>query len=220
VVELPLFPLSTVLYPGQPLPLHIFEDRYRQMFARVLEGDRRFGVVSITRGRETHVPGVDDEPDWASVGCVAEIREVRPYEDGRMDVVARGAGRFQVAKVVQPSPYIVADVAPITDDPVDDDARARAGVVLGLFRRYLGSLLTLAGEEPADIDAPGDPVAVSWLVAAGLQIDQPDKQRLLGILATAERLTAESRLLRRELALLDRLQTAGPAPMAGPFSLN
>ncbi|HYT27081.1 MAG TPA: LON peptidase substrate-binding domain-containing protein, partial [Actinomycetota bacterium] len=65
-MELPLFPLSTVLYPGLPLPLHVFEERYRQLFARVLAGDRRFGVVAIVEGRE-----VGGESTYQPVGCLA-----------------------------------------------------------------------------------------------------------------------------------------------------
>jgi uncharacterized protein len=85
-VELPLFPLQTVLYPGVPIPLHVFEDRYRQMFARVLDGERRFGVVAIVRGRD-----VDRDATYHPVGCVAEVREVRHHADGRLDLVARGS---------------------------------------------------------------------------------------------------------------------------------
>ena len=213
-MELPLFPLSTVLYPGAPLPLHIFEERYREMFARVLDGERRFGVVAITSGRD-----VDTAPDYSPVGCIAHVREVRPYADGRMDVVAKGAARFRIGRVTQTTPYITAEVA-VLEDVLGDGAEARSAVVRDLFDRYSSALLDMAGEEPDDVDLPDDPVEASWLVAAGLQIDLPDRQRLLTISDTAERLLAEMRLLRRELALLERLQAAGPAPMAGPFSLN
>jgi Lon protease-like protein len=213
-VELPLFPLSTVLYPGAPLPLHIFEERYREMFARVMDGERRFGVVAITSGRD-----VDPSPGYSSVGCVAHVREVRPYADGRMDVVAKGTARFRVRRVTQTAPYIMAEVA-ILEDTAGDSAGARAALVRDLYGRYTSVLLDLAGEEPDDADLPDDPVEASWLVAAGLQVDLPDRQRLLAISDAAERLLAETRLLRRELALLERLEAAGPAPMAGPFSLN
>jgi uncharacterized protein len=213
-VELPLFPLSTVLYPGAPIPLHVFEDRYRQMFARVLGGERRFGVVAITSGRD-----VDPVPEFQPVGCVAEVREVRPYPDGRLDVVARGGARFKVDRLVQASPYIVAVVSELAE-PAGERAEARAAVARSLFGRYLNALLALAGEPGEEIELPEDPVAASYLLAAGLQVDLPDKQRLLALSSAAERLLAEIRLLRRELALLERLEAKGPAPMAGPFSLN
>jgi uncharacterized protein len=81
-------------------------------------------------------------------------------------------------------------------------------------------LLRMAGEESETLDVPDDPVAASYLIAAGLQVDLADKQRLLVASSAAERLRAASFLLRRELALLERLEVAGPSPMSGPFSLN
>jgi Lon protease-like protein len=213
-VELPLFPLSTVLYPGAPIPLHVFEDRYRQMFARVLGGGRRFGVVAITSGRD-----VDPAPEFQPVGCVAEVREVRPYPDGRMDVVATGGARFKVDRVTQTSPYIVAVVSELHEH-TGEQAEARARVASSLFTRYLNALVAMAGEPGEEVELPDDPVAASYLLAAGLQVDLPDKQRLLALPSAAERLLAEIRLLRRELALFERLEANGPAPMAGPFSLN
>jgi Lon protease-like protein len=213
-VELPLFPLSTVLYPGAPIPLHVFEERYRQMFARVLARERRFGVVAITRGRE-----IDLAPEFQPVGCVAEVREVRPYPDGRMDVVATGGPRFRVDRVTRTSPYIVAQVS-LLAERAGERAEARAGTARELFARYQAALLALAGDHGERIEPPDDPVAASYLVAAGLRVDLPDRQRLLALPSAAERLLAEIRLLRRELALLARLEASGPAPMAGPFSLN
>lgn len=213
-MELPLFPLSSVLYPGAAIPLHVFEERYRRMFATIIGGGRRFGVVAITSGRE-----VDPEPRFQSVGCVAEIGEVRPYPDGRMDVVARGGARFKVDTVVRTSPYIVAAVT-ILEERAGDQAEARAAVAVALFDRYLAAMHALAGEPAGEREAPADPVAASYLVAAGLRIDLPDKQRLLALPSAAERLLAEVGLLRRELALFERLEVSGPAPMAGPFSLN
>src|SRR6266545_2906039 len=104
-VELPLFPLSTVLYPGLPIPLHVFEDRYREMFGRVLDGERRFGVVAIVHGHEVGGSAV-----YHPIGCVAEVRDVRRHPDGRLDVVARGEQRFRIEGVTQAAPYIIASV--------------------------------------------------------------------------------------------------------------
>jgi Lon protease-like protein len=213
-VELPLFPLQTVLYPGLPIPLHVFEDRYRQMFARILDGERRFGVVAIVRGRD-----VDVGATYHPVGCVAEVAEVRRHSDGRLDVVARGRSRFRIDGVVQAAPYIVADVTqlPETAGEAAEQRTVKAG---RLFARYVSTLLRMAGEEAESIDIPDDPVAASYLVAAGLQVDLADKQRLLTLPSAAERLAAEASLLRRELVLLEHLRVAGPAPTATPFSLN
>jgi uncharacterized protein len=214
-VELPLFPLSTVLYPGLPIPLHVFEERYQQMFARVLNGEHRFGVVAIVRGHEVGEPA-----DHHPIGCIAEVREVRRYPDGRLDLVAHGEHRFRIEGVTQSAPYIVADVATL-GETAGDAAEQRIAPVGRLFNRYVTTLLESAGESRIDqVDLPADPVAASYMVAGALQVELPDKQRLLAIASAAERLRTEARLLRRELALLERLGIAGPARPSVPLSLN
>jgi Lon protease-like protein len=214
-VELPLFPLSTVLYPGLPIPLHVFEERYREMFGRVIDGERRFGVVAILHGHEVGGSSV-----YHPIGCVAEVRDVRRHPDGRLDVVARGERRFRIEGVTQAAPYIVANVATL-DETAGDRAAERIEPVAGLFNRYVTSLLEMAGEDEIEpVDLPDDPVAASYLVAAGLQVDLPDKQNLLTVPSASERLRAEVGLLRRELSLLDRLGIGGPARLTVSFSLN
>jgi Lon protease-like protein len=214
-VELPLFPLSTVLYPGLPIPLHVFEERYREMFGRILDGDRRFGVVAIVHGHEVGGSAV-----YHPVGCVAEVRDVRRYPDGRLDVVARGERRFRIDGVAQAAPYIVAEVATLGESK-GRSASERIMPVTRLFNRYVTTLLEIAGEDEIEqVDLPDDPVAASYLVAAGLQVDLPDKQNLLAVPSAAERLRTEAALLRRELSLLEHLGIAGPARLTVSFSLN
>jgi uncharacterized protein len=213
-VELPLFPLQTVLYPGLPIPLHVFEDRYRQMFKRILDGERRFGVVAIVKGRD-----VDVGATYHPVGCVAEVAEVKRHADGRLDVVARGRSRFRIDGVTQAAPYIVAEVSELPES-TGEAAEQRTLKAGRLFARYVTTLLEMTGRQAEPIDLPDDPVVASYLVAAGLQVDLADKQRLLAIPSAAERLAAEVALLRRELALLEHFRVAGPAPTATPFSVN
>ena len=213
-MELPLFPLQTVLYPGLPIPLHVFEDRYRKMFKRVLDGDRRFGVVAIVKGRD-----VDAGATYHPVGCVAEVAEVDRHADGRLDVLARGRRRFEIDGVAQAAPYIVAEVRELPET-TGEGAEQRTVTAGRLFTRYVTTLLSMASEPAEPVDVPDDPVAASYLVAAGLQVDLADKQRLLTIGSASERLAAEAALLRRELALLEHFRVAGPAPTATPFSVN
>ena len=214
-MELPLFPLSTVLYPGLPIPLHVFEERYREMFGRVLDGDHRFGVVAIVHGHEVGGSAV-----YHPVGCIAEVRDVRRYPDGRLDVVARGERRFRIDGVAQAAPYIVAEVATLGES-AGRSASERIVPVTHLFNRYVTTLLEIAGEDEIEqVDLPDDPVAASYLVAAGLQVDLPDKQNLLAVPSAAERLRTEAALLRRELSLLQHLGIAGPARLTVSFSLN
>jgi uncharacterized protein len=213
-VELPLFPLQTVLYPGLPIPLQVFEDRYRQMFKRILDTERRFGVVAIVTGRD-----VDVGATYHPVGCVAEVVEVKRHADGRLDMVARGRSRFRIDGVAQAAPYIVAEVSELPE-ATGEAAEQRTLKAGRLFARYVTTLLEMTGREAEPIDLPDDPVAASYLVAAGLQVDLVDKQRLLTIPSAAERLAAEAALLRRELALLEHFRVAGPAPTATRFSVN
>src|SRR6266567_3347812 len=101
---LPLFPLGAVLYPGMLLPLHIFEERYRQLIRDLLDGTegRRFGVIAIRKGRET---GIDGVHSLYKVGCTAALRRVDRHDDGRFDIVAVGAQRFRLLRLDQTRPY-------------------------------------------------------------------------------------------------------------------
>ena len=101
---LPMFPLGTVLLPGQPLPLQVFEPRYLTMLRDVAAGDGRFGVVLIERGFE--VGGGDQR---FAVGCVASIEQVRPMGGGRVGLIARGQERIEVARWLPDDPYPLAE---------------------------------------------------------------------------------------------------------------
>ncbi len=211
-MELPLFPLSTVLYPGGLLPLHIFEDRYREMFARLILGDRSFGVVALRGGREQYA-------NHHAIGCVARVEEVRPYPDGRLDVIAVGSGRFQVERLMQVEPYVTASVSLLPDEP-GETAAARVPAARQLFERYAATLVKVGGEHPQELDIPDDPVEASYMIARGLQVPLAEKQRLLALPTAAERLRSERRILLREAALLEHLHRSDPPPMVGIFSLN
>ena len=120
-MEIPLFPLHTVLCPGIVLPLHVFEDRYRALTRHCLDTGAPFGVVLIRDGREV---GTGRALALAGVGALVEIREAGRYPDGRYDLLAAATGRFAI-ETVDPArePYLVADVTPL-DDEVGDEARA------------------------------------------------------------------------------------------------
>src|SRR5712671_54089 len=105
---LPLFPLGTVLYPGLLLPLHIFEDRYRQLVRDLLAGrePRQFGVIAIRKGRET---GIDGVSALYEIGCTATLRRVMEHPDGRFELVTAGAQRFRLASLDHSRPYLQGD---------------------------------------------------------------------------------------------------------------
>lgn len=149
-MELPLFPLHTVLCPGVALPIRIFEERYRTMTRRCLERDEPFGVVLIRDGREVG-PGA---ASIATVGTIAEIREASKYSDGRFDLLVVGTRRFRIEHVaIGREPYLVGDVVEL-DEPVGDPERAErlTSDLTQRFVRYLNLLQPAEGEDGADID--------------------------------------------------------------------
>jgi uncharacterized protein len=150
-VEIPLFPLHSVLCPGIVIPLHIFEERYRAMTRRCLDTGEPFGIVLIRDGREV---GQDRPGALASVGAFTEIREAGRYSDGRFDLLAAGTGRFEIASVdATREPYLVADVRPL-EERVGDEPRAEhlAAVAVRRFVRYLDLMRARDGESGEDLD--------------------------------------------------------------------
>jgi len=150
-MEIPLFPLHTVLCPGIVLPLHIFEDRYRALTRHCLDSGAPFGVVLIRDGREV---GSGGSLELAGVGALVEIREAGRYPDGRYDLLAAATGRF-VIDAVDPGrePYLVADVTPL-DEQVGDEARAErlAATAIRRFVRYLELMRAREGETSEVLD--------------------------------------------------------------------
>lgn len=218
--QVALFPLGTVLFPGQLLPLHIFEPRYRQLVADLLSGDhpgpeRGFGVIAIRIGRET---GVDGVHALHAVGTFATLRAASQHEDGRFDLVTQGDWRFRLRSLDQQSrPYTVADVERLPEPPDDDPevCRGLADAVSRLHHDYRTSIglrevphdASASEEVAGHIDpqrpgaGPDSPGAVAYRVAATTLLTVPDQQALLEAPDDVSRLRAERRLLRRELAL-------------------
>ena len=150
-MEIPLFPLHTVLCPGIVLPLHVFEDRYRAMTRRCLDSGEPFGVVLIRDGREIGTKGV---ATLAGVGAFAEIREAGRYPDGRYDLLAAATGRFAIESVdSQKEPYLLAEVTRL-DDEVGDEPRAErlAAAAIRAFVRYLDLMRARDGESTEALD--------------------------------------------------------------------
>jgi Lon protease-like protein len=169
---LSLFPLDLVLLPGVPLPLHIFEPRYREMIEECLTEKLPFGVV---RAKEDGV---------ADVGCTAEITNiVKKYPDGRMDIMTEGRRRFEVMEVNQERAFPRAEVFYLSDEP----ERAAASEIEHALKLH-GEIMALAGaESDARADDPG---MLSFKLVGSLPLDLDFKQTLLGINSEAERVHA------------------------------
>ena len=160
-MEIPLFPLHTVLCPGIVVPLHIFEERYRALTRHCLETGAPFGIVLIRDGREVG----SSSRTLARVGALVEIREAGRYPDGRYDLLAAATGRFAIDSVdVARAPYMVADVTPLEDE-VGDEARAErlAASAIRRFVRYLELMRIREGEtgEALDIRVELDTAAMA-----------------------------------------------------------
>jgi Lon protease-like protein len=208
---LPLFPLGAVLFPGMLMPLHIFEDRYRQLVRDLLGGPepRRFGVIAIRKGRET---GIDGVQSLYEIGCTAALRRVERLDDGRFDIITVGAQRFRLLRLDETRPYLQGEVELLAEEPVDPAAAEPAvRVVQAAFREYLDALTEWGGATVRLEELPGEPSLLSFIVAAAVVIDLPERQALLAESDTMRRLAAERALLGRETAML-RTTTSRPAP--------
>ena len=202
---MPIFPLPTVVFPGQVLPLHIFEDRYRVMIARCREtnpdefpGSNRFVVVLGTG------------PHMFSIGCVVElIRVVTEYPDGRLDILTRGVERVALRNLRSGQPYARGSVEPLPDVSDGGHAGPLREQVLALATR----LTELLCREPIILGIPPDePAAYRLASLAGLDLSA--RQKLLETRSERERLTQVREALRRTLA-----HGLGEAPSPDPSML-
>ena len=150
-MDIPLFPLHTVLCPGIVVPLHIFEARYRALTRHCLDSGTPFGVVLIRDGREV---GDQQVLALAGVGAFAEIRRAGRYPDGRYDLLAAGTGRFTIESVdTAAEPYLVADVTPLEDEVGDEPRAGRlAETAVSRFVRYLELMRARDGETAEVLD--------------------------------------------------------------------
>ena len=187
---LPLFPLEVVLLPGTPLPLHIFEPRYKEMIGECLAEHRTFGVVRAV------------DQGLADVGCTAEIiTVVKEYPDGRLDLVTEGRRRFEVVRVNQERSFLQAEVLMIDDEPgIASQADASRAVALH------SELLAIAGAQQ-DLSA-ADPLLLSFYLTGSLPLDLDFKQKLLALRSETERIRLLISYLETIIPNLRRAATA------------
>ena len=187
VRELPLFPLpEVVLFPGRPLPLHIFEFRYRMMMNTILEYDRRFGVLMID----------PSNGEIANVGCCAEIIHFERLPDDRMKILTLGQQRFRVLEYVREKPYRVGLVEWFEDKTTDEDLHNKAKEVTTLLHDVVQLSAKLTDQEiqlPENL--PTLPVELSYWVASNLYGVAAEQQVLLEMQDTFERLEREADIL-------------------------
>lgn len=231
-MQLPHFPLHAVLFPHLPLPIHVFEERYRAMANDLTADESPYGgrlVVSmITEG-----PEVGGDAVSQSIGTVCEVRSAERFPDGRWLLLVVGVARANLLVVDRSGPYALAEVEEL-GEPSGTDAEAQVplaqralDVYLATVKRFVARTASVGddSQETRDVTAtldemlkplrlPADPVAASYAVAGVLQIELNRKQQLLELPNAAERLRAEIQLLRRESSLLDDDSALPPIPTA------
>lgn len=186
VRELPLFPLPVVLFPGMPMPLHIFEPRYRKMLTDIRAGDNLFGLSYFdSAAAEREIPPA------GHIGCVAEVTESQALPDGRSNVLSIGVVRFEAESYVERGdPYLVVRPSFFEDDEEDEATlKNNSREVAGMFMRVANSIRVINDERGNLPDiTETKPQQLSFLVAAALEIDVEEKQELLELRLTSERL--------------------------------
>jgi Lon protease-like protein len=172
-MKVPLFPLHVVLFPGTPLPLHIFEERYKEMIGECLASRSGFGVVRAQR------------EGLAVIGCMASVvRVLHKYDDGRLDILCEGGDRFEIEQLDNSRPFLQAEVDFFTDDGTESTRSLREECLALHFE-----VLELAGMEQSSIHLDlGNPIA--FQLAAALPSDLGFKQQLLVLRSDAERTQA------------------------------
>ena len=188
---LPLFPLPLVLFPRAPLPLHVFEPRYRQLLADCLSSDRQFGVIC----RPETAAEQDIEP--GSVGCVARIETAEQLPDGRSNIMVSGGERFRLLRFApEPAPYHVGEVDPYDDEPEPVAMlHPLADRLREVFQRVGRSARAIADDASPLPDLPDDPAEISFSVAQYIDLDLELKQELLASQSPADRLQKLTELL-------------------------
>ena len=217
-MKLPLFPVHTVLFPGAPISLHIFEERYRLMIGQCLEQQQPFGIVLLRSGSEVNPDdpfirslrrqiGIDDDILREAVvpfevGTIARITESQRFDDGRYLLIAQGQRRFRVQYIMQHEPYIVASVAQLSEDTTNLSP-ALLSELHRTYDQYWTTIERVTGRTYERDDLPVDAVELSYWLAHRLHVDNQRKQRWLEC-DVATRIREITGMLQVELAMLPR----------------
>jgi Uncharacterized protein, similar to the N-terminal domain of Lon protease len=198
VRELPLFPLAVVLFPGVPLPLHIFEARYRQMLTDIRVSNNCFGLSYFDSSSSEK-----DIPPAGHVGCVAEITETQALPDGRANILTVGLIRYRVEEYVERGdPYLVAQVSFFEDEEEADELLSESSREVAETFTRIARAVRIINDERASLPDISDtePQRLSFLVAAAMEIETEIKQELLELRSTSERLRRLRDMLARAVS--------------------
>ncbi len=199
--DIPLFPLNVVLMPGAPMPLHIFEDRYKQMVDECLEDESEFGMV------------LADDSGTREVGCTARIVElVERYDDGRMLILVEGSRRFKLNNVLTGKPYYVGEVDYLQEDDPGEEISELAEECVALLERVVEA----ATEGSVDIEIESPYRNLAFAIAGRIEFELETRQQILELPTEKERLEKVRELLslaadrlEKERQARDKAQTNG-----------
>jgi uncharacterized protein len=202
--QLPIFPLSTVVFPGVTVPLHVFEDRYRALVHHLLtipdKSLRLFGIVAIREGYEVGRHGAQSVH---RVGCVVQMTSVDPYPDGRFDIEVVGRQRLRLDGLDTSGPYLVGDVETVSGDRLSsretEHANAEAARTLATFEEYRRRLSDLRGDDVLGGEIPHDPEYLSYSLAATCLLTLRERQALLEADTSLDRLVTLRHALHEEM---------------------
>lgn len=215
---IPLFPLNTVLFPGMLLPLHIFEERYKQMIGDCMARSKPFGVVLMKSGQaEGPLQG-----ELHTIGTTARVARAAQLSDGRMNIMTIGQQRFRIIELhPHQKPYLMATIEhfPLT---TSDTTTSIANQVATRLTHYLSKFKKLGKVRVNLNQFPSDPQTLAYLTGVVLPVESQQKQKILSMESAAAMLEYEHRLLRHELTILDILLNERPTESDPfiPFSLN
>lgn len=207
-----LFPLSSVLFPGAAMTLHLFEPRYLKLMAERLEADPIFGVVLTRDGHE-----VGDQPEIHEIGVAAALVTGARHEDGRYSIVVQGTSRFRAANLSWANDYLMADVTWLDDEESDsEELEALSEATKALFIDYVIALAERLGNQQATRELPqtieatlvSDPERRAYQIASQLPLNSWQQQELLELPTAAERVRWVHELVKRERRMVD---ISGPA---------
>jgi Lon protease-like protein len=216
-MPLPLFPLNTVLFPGVVMPLHIFEDRYRQLVKDLIalppDSAREFGVVAIKVGYEVGERGVHT---IQRTGCAALVTEVTANPDGTFEIMVIGRRRFHVERLDPSQDYLRADVQWLPETPGGSptDAAEASERARGLFEVYRDTVSELRGDDVLEGETPTDPVDLSYTLAAALVLNLAERQAMLESPDVLTRLRLGTHFLRSELGAMAAIPSLPATSMA------
>jgi Lon protease-like protein len=189
---IPIFPLPVVQFPNAITPLHIFEPRYRKMLKDVMERDKTFGIIYRPSAEEDELKLESDLVPLGSVGCTVEVAVAQELPDGRSNILCVGGARFRLLEYVEGEQYLQAEVDFFEDEPTFEDLSEEADRAKRAFNRLLAANRKIREDREIEDDEipelPSDPQSLSFIVTAYLDVKSSEKQELLEMIDTGERL--------------------------------